>query len=100
MRAADFEPKRILCPLDFSEHSSLALKYAAAGAREYGAEVTVLHARNFDLPRYFNRSETPRLIEELSSAKAAAGADLCSYVKQTLGIAVETLSIRYEVLDS
>jgi len=28
-----FKPSRILCPIDFSDLSRLALKYAAAGAR-------------------------------------------------------------------
>ena len=32
-----FQPKRILCPMDFSELSDLALKYAVLGAREFGA---------------------------------------------------------------
>ena len=46
-----FEPKRILCPLDFSELSDLALKYAAVAAREYNATLHVLHAEAFELPR-------------------------------------------------
>ncbi|MBU0988497.1 MAG: universal stress protein [Proteobacteria bacterium] len=41
-----FKPKRILCPLDFSELSDLALKYAAVAAREYDATLHVLHARH------------------------------------------------------
>jgi len=35
--------KRILCPVDFSELSRSAVGYAAALARQLGAEVTVLH---------------------------------------------------------
>jgi hypothetical protein len=61
---ASFEPRHILCPVDFSELSFLALKYAAVGAREYGAKLTVLHAQAFDLPRYFVRSETSHLLRE------------------------------------
>ena len=34
---------RILCPIDFSECSELALKHAAAVARWYGAHLRVLH---------------------------------------------------------
>jgi len=33
-----FNPKHILCPVDFSDLSNLALKYAAAGARVYGGD--------------------------------------------------------------
>jgi nucleotide-binding universal stress UspA family protein len=35
---------RILCPVDFSGHSRVALDYATAIAKWYGAEVRVLHA--------------------------------------------------------
>jgi nucleotide-binding universal stress UspA family protein len=35
---------RILCPVDFSGHSRVALDYATALARWYDAEVTALHA--------------------------------------------------------
>jgi universal stress protein A len=95
-----FEPKRILCPVDFSELSFLALKYAAVGAREYGAELTVLHAQTFDLPRYFVRSETSHLLRELSAAKKRAQDYLASSVKEILGNARKNLSLRYEVLDA
>lgn len=37
------EIKRILCPIDFSEHSQHALDCAVAMAAWYGAEVTALH---------------------------------------------------------
>jgi nucleotide-binding universal stress UspA family protein len=38
------EIQRVLCPVDFSEISEKALHHAAAVARWYGAELTVLHA--------------------------------------------------------
>lgn len=37
------EIRRILCPVDFSEHSRHALDHAVAIARWYGSTVTVLH---------------------------------------------------------
>jgi nucleotide-binding universal stress UspA family protein len=37
------EFKRILCPVDFSDSSNRALAHAAALARWYGAQLTVLH---------------------------------------------------------
>jgi nucleotide-binding universal stress UspA family protein len=95
-----FEPRHILCALDFSDLSFLALKYAAVGAREYGAELTVLHAQAFELPRYFVRSETSLLGRELSAAKEGARAYLASSVKEILGKAVRHLSLHYEVLDA
>jgi nucleotide-binding universal stress UspA family protein len=38
-------PTRILCPVDFSDASERALRYAVAAARWYGAAVHVLHVR-------------------------------------------------------
>jgi len=37
------EIRRILCPVDFSEFSASALAYAAAFAKLFGSEITVLH---------------------------------------------------------
>jgi nucleotide-binding universal stress UspA family protein len=38
------EIRRILCPIDFSDHSRHALDCAVALARWYGSDITVLHA--------------------------------------------------------
>jgi nucleotide-binding universal stress UspA family protein len=97
--SAFFQPRRILCPVDFSALSSLALKYAAVGAREYGAELTVLHAQTFELPPYFVRSEMSLLDRELVAAKAGARDHLAVHVKKILGRGAEHLPIRHEVLD-
>jgi nucleotide-binding universal stress UspA family protein len=43
------EIKRILCPIDFSEHSRRALDHAAAVARWFDSEITLLHAYS-DVP--------------------------------------------------
>jgi len=48
-------PGSILCAVDFSDSSAVALEYAAALAAEHGAELTVAHALSFDelaFPRY------------------------------------------------
>src|SRR5262249_26784206 len=41
--ASIFKLKRILVPVDFSERSTKALRYAAAFARQFDAELTLLH---------------------------------------------------------
>ena len=38
----DFHPRRILCPMDMSELSDLALKYAHVGASVFDADLTVI----------------------------------------------------------
>ena len=45
---AIFSLKRILVPVDFSDCSKKALEYAARFARQFGAELTLLHV----VPRY------------------------------------------------
>jgi nucleotide-binding universal stress UspA family protein len=43
MGGAAIEFKQIVCPVDFSESSVRAFAYAAAFARWYDAQLTVLH---------------------------------------------------------
>ena len=38
-----FQIRKILVPVDFSEHSQKALRYALAFAAQFGAEVTLVH---------------------------------------------------------
>lgn len=42
--------RRILCPIDLSDASRHALKHAAASARWYGAQVTVVHVYSIPVP--------------------------------------------------
>ena len=42
--------RRILCPVDLSEGSRRALEHAAAVARAWGAQLTVLHVQHIPLP--------------------------------------------------
>ncbi len=43
MAPLQFHIDRILVPIDFSEHSQKALRYALAFANQFGAEVTLVH---------------------------------------------------------
>jgi nucleotide-binding universal stress UspA family protein len=95
-----FFPKTILCPVDFSELSNLAIKYAAAGALTYGSKLTLLHAETFELPRYFSRSETDRLTREITQAKAMIQKDLADHVAKILGQEIKNLALEYEVVEA
>jgi nucleotide-binding universal stress UspA family protein len=53
-----FEPKYILCPVDFSPASAAALRVAAAFAGAFGSELAVLHAQPVDVPPYFTVAQT------------------------------------------
>ena len=96
----DFRPKNILCPIDFSDLSDLALKYAAVGSREYGSTLTILHAERFDLPRYFSQAETDRLSKELHRAKAAVRKDLAEHVEKVLGPEKNEIALEFEVVEA
>lgn len=50
---ASISLKRILVPTDFSETSTLALKYALPLAAEFGAELHVLHVLDLASEQYF-----------------------------------------------
>ena len=95
-----FAPKHILCPMDFSELSDLALKYAAVAAREYDATLHVLHAETFELPRYFSRNESDHLIQELATARTSLRNHLAEHVQNILGIHAKGLDMKFETLET
>lgn len=80
-----FAPRKILVPVDFSEHSALALKHARELARSYGGRMQVLHVVEEALypdfyypvlhaPRVLTseiREELARKVESWLSADAA-----------------------------
>jgi nucleotide-binding universal stress UspA family protein len=95
-----FNPQHILCPVDFSDLSILALKYAVTGAKLYGAKLTLLHSQMFEMPRYFSSSETTRLDEELANAKKMIKKDVNDHVAKAMGKAIEGMDIEYVVTET
>jgi nucleotide-binding universal stress UspA family protein len=95
-----FEPKEILCPIDFSELSDLALKYAAAGARQFNANLTVFHAAHIELPRYFTEGVADQITEEINSSKRDIQAHMARHVESVLGSTAAKLPIKYKFMDS
>jgi len=69
---ARFSPERILCPIDFSEHSAAALRMAGSLARTFGAEVRVLHAQRLDAPVYFTSAQLQALRTQLRRSLRSA----------------------------
>lgn len=67
--------KRILVPLDFSDHSMKALHYAAAFAGQFGANLTLLHVVQpiaYPAEPGYSALEVPVVIEETLRKDAAA----------------------------
>ena len=73
--------KHILCPIDFSIESDLALKYTEFLANKYGARVTVIHAERFEAPLEFTSAQIDGLVVEMKKLKKNANSHLRSYVK-------------------
>ena len=85
---------------DFSELSDLALKYAAAGAKAYGAELTVFHAEYFDLPTYFTAAEVEQLTAHIKGLRRDVGELLRQHVQTLLGPLANEISIAYAVKET
>jgi nucleotide-binding universal stress UspA family protein len=80
----DLTIRKILLPSDFSEHARQALAYALSLAKEYHAQLTLLHvleeiARDKEL-----QSETARLVREMEAVlppDARSGCEITSVVR-------------------
>ncbi len=86
---AELELKRILCPVDFSEHSARALRLAGAVAEAFGAEVVVLHAQQIELPIYFTVAQTEGLRAQLRKNERAARSYFDKYVNEHLASSIK-----------
>jgi nucleotide-binding universal stress UspA family protein len=87
-----FNPGKILCPIDMSELSDLALKYAYTGSRVFDASLTVLHAAHFDYPRYLSRDLAAQVIKELDNAENEIRETVHQHVQEVLGEASGRIS--------
>ncbi len=100
MKTEPFHPSTILCPLDFSDLSDLALKYAAVGARAFGARLVAVHAERFVLPPYFTSGQVEELTRQHRGEKARASEFLRVHVRKVLGKEADDLRIHFEVVDA
>lgn len=80
----NFPPKRILCPVDFSPHSSAALRETGKLSTAFGADVVVLHAHHLEAPAYFTAAQTKALREELRKSAQAGRAHLAEFTASHL----------------
>jgi nucleotide-binding universal stress UspA family protein len=80
-----FEPKFILCPTDYSELATLALRYGMRFANCFGAQLMVLYADPFSPPPYFTSGQVENLSKEIERSKGTAREYLIRYVKKHVG---------------
>lgn len=72
--------KQILCPVDFSELSALALRYAELLASRSEGLVTALHATTFEAPAYFSQGRLQELERQFREAREEARQALEKFV--------------------
>jgi nucleotide-binding universal stress UspA family protein len=77
--------EKILCPVDFSDCSAAALRYANALARCQEADVTVLHADSFTTPAYFTPAQVEHFLQQWEVWKSGAKDALEQFVRETIG---------------
>ena len=94
-----FQPKRILCPMDFSELSDLSLKYSAVGAREFDAELVVMHAHFFELPRYFVPDNAEKITTSLKRAETDVLKSLEQHASRILGPMHDNMKFDFRVMN-
>ena len=77
--------RTLLCPVDFSELSGHALRYAARLASCRGGKVVAAYANWFEAPPYFTEGRIEELKREFRDSLAEAARTLALLVKSSLG---------------
>jgi nucleotide-binding universal stress UspA family protein len=77
--------RKILCPVDFSESSEGALRYAAALASCWKADIAVMHAFLFQPPPYFTEAQIEQFRQQWSDARENAEDALREFVRTVMG---------------
>lgn len=80
-----FQPKLVLSPVDFSELSSLALRYAQKMVKCFDARLLVMHAESFMPPVEFTSQQLDRLLGEFKLARETLLERLKDYTVTLLG---------------
>jgi nucleotide-binding universal stress UspA family protein len=93
-------PSSILCPVDFSELSDLALKYAAAGARVFDATLVVFHAARFELPAYFTSAQADALKRQHRDQQEQVKDFLRLHTRKVLGQETGRIRLQFETADT
>ena len=84
--------RKVLCPIDFSQHADLVVEWAAHLAEEHDSEVILLHA--YHLPVEFQQLEGAYLPPDFwSNVKSEADQTLSKFAEELRksGIDVETV---------
>jgi nucleotide-binding universal stress UspA family protein len=61
-------PGSVLCPVDFSQPSAVALRFAASFAASTQAGLTLMHAHSWEAPQYFTESQIANLSQQFKDS--------------------------------
>jgi nucleotide-binding universal stress UspA family protein len=95
-----FHPSKILCLVDFSELSDLALKYGAAGARAFDATLVLFHAAQFELPAYFTSTQADALRRQHRAQQKQVKDFLRLHARKLLGKGAGAIRLQFETADA
>lgn len=87
-------PQQLLCPVDLSELSAEALRFAAVIARRTGARLTALYAESVPAPPYFTESQIENLRRQFAESFAQAEKSLKQFVETVLGESAAGVDVR------
>lgn len=97
-----FKLERILCAVDFSEHSAAALRVTGGLAKALNAEVIVLHAQRLEAPVYFTVAQIKALNAQMRRSLRAARKYVEDFAAKNLpaGLAHSTLVVEADPVDA
>lgn len=75
-------PSRVLCPVDFSEPSGAALRYAKLLSEATPGALTVLHTHSWEAPAYFTESQLGALKQQFERSLSDADGALERFIAQ------------------
>lgn len=87
----------VVCPIDFSECSANALRWAAWLAQASGKPLRLLHAVHVDTPSYITPERRERILEEWNEVRRHAEAHLKEWSRPYLP---EGIEVYYEISDA
>jgi nucleotide-binding universal stress UspA family protein len=87
-------PRQLLCPVDLSELSAEALRFAAVIAQGTGARLTALYAESLPMPPYFTEGQIEALRRQFAESFAEAERSLARFVQTALGQRAAGIELR------
>lgn len=75
---------QIIVPIDFSPHSSAAVRWAAYWQQQSGAQVSVLHCRQYEAPPSFTLEQVEEIAQQAVRSETQVRDEVMAFLTQTL----------------